>query len=568
MFLHKEIVIDQAPEETVVAVIEEFKLAEIYVEGPLQERLVGNIYRGKVANVLPGMQAAFVDIGLEKNAFLYVEDLFPGKIANFDGEMEKAPAVIPKINDLLKAGQVLTVQVTKEPFGSKGARVTTNITLPGRYLVLMPNMDYIGVSRRIEDERERDRLKKIAREILPAGMGAIVRTVAAGASAAELQEDFNNLHQLWLQIKDKQTQNSPGLIHRDLSLLERVLRDILAEDVSRIVVNSRAAYQRMLEFAQIFAPYLQHKIILKESADLLTEYNILPQIEQALKRKVWLNCGGYLVIDQVEALTVIDVNTGKFVGKTNLADTILKTNLEAAVEIARQLRLRNIGGIVIIDFIDMPEPAHREQVLTTLENELKKDKTKTTVLGITNLGLVELTRKKAGQGLGYVLQKDCPYCQGKGQVLSEETISLKARRQILATAQCTQAPILLVEAHPAVAALLIGTGGSYLTQLEKQTGKQIIVRGLGNIHLEEFKITKVTDEEQLASLATPVREGEILQVRIEEPFAGNPQDGIARLDGYIIIVKDGSSYIGVDLPVEIIKAGRTSAKARIFKGEE
>lgn len=565
--MHKEIVIDQAPEETVVAVIEEFKLAEIYVEGPLRERLVGNIYRGKVANVLPGMQAAFVDIGLEKNAFLYVEDLFPGK-AVLQEEREKAPAVVPKINDLLKVGQVLTVQVIKEPFGSKGARVTTNITLPGRYLVLMPTMNYIGVSRRIEEERERDRLKKIARQILPAGMGAIVRTVAAGASAAELEEDFNNLYQLWLQIKSKQSQNSPGLIHRDLSLLERVLRDILAEDVSRIVVNSRVAYQRTLEFAQAFAPYLQHKINLKEDADLLTEYNIMAQVEQALKRKVWLDCGGYLVIDQVEALTVIDVNTGKFVGRTNLADTILKTNLEAAVEIARQLRLRNIGGIVIIDFIDMPEPAHREEVLKALEDELKKDKTKTTVLGITNLGLVELTRKKAGQGIGHVLQRNCPYCQGKGQVLAEETVSLKARRQIIATAQCTQAPILLVEAHPAVAALLIGTGGTNLRQLEKQTGKKIIIRGLGSIHLEEVKITKVSEEEQLENLATPVREGEILQVRIEEPFAGNPQDGIARLDGYIIIVKNGSSYIGVDLPVKIVKAGRTSAKAEILRGEE
>lgn len=563
--MYKEIIIHQAPEETIVAVLEEFKLVEVYMEGPLNERLVGNIYRGKVANVLPGMQAAFVDIGLKKNAFLYVQDLIPGKEALGEGEKNPSPGSAPPINELLKVGQYVTVQVTKEPFGDKGAKVTTNITLPGRYLVLMPTMDYIGISRRIEAEQERERLKKITREILPPGMGAIVRTVAAGVSAQQLAEDFHHLHRLWLEIKSKEAQQSPGLIHRDLLLSERVLRDTLAEDVSRIVVNSQEVYRQTIEFAGVFAPYLQDKILLKEGADLLTQYNILPQIEQALKRKVWLDCGGYLIIDQVEALTVIDVNTGKFVGRTNLTDTVLKTNLEAAVEIARQLRLRNIGGIVIIDFIDMPDYAHREQVLKTLENELKKDKTRTTNLGITNLGLVELTRKKSSQSISSFFQRDCPYCQGRGQVLSEETVAFKARKQIMTTASSTEAPILLVEAHPAVAALLIGAGGTSLKQLEKRTGKKIVVRGQGSVYIEEIKITPIMEEEQLKAQAAPLRKGEILQVRIEEPFVGNPQDGIARLDGYIIIVKNGSDFIGLDIMVEIVKVSRTAAHAVILK---
>lgn len=560
--MFKEIVVHITPEETVVAVLEEHKLVEIYIERSLNQRLVGNIYRGKVANVLPGMQAAFIDIGLEKNAFLYVEDAFPGRVTGSEEEVDEPQQVRPNIGDLLREGQTITVQVIKEPFGTKGARVTTNITLPGRYLVLMPTLNYIGVSRRIEGESERNRLKAIAGELCRDGIGAIVRTVAAGANADELKEDFNSLYKLWQKIKNRPTGATPALIHRDLELLERVLRDILAEDINRILVNSKEAYQKTQEFAEIFAPYLKYKIVLKE-ADLLKEYNIPAQIEQALKRKVWLDCGGYIVIDQVEALTVIDVNTGKYVGGTTLADTVLKTNLEAAREIARQLRLRNIGGIVIIDFIDMNDNGHRELVLETLEQELKKDRTKTNVLGITQLGLVELTRKKSCQGLGSMLQKDCPYCQGKGKVLSEETVSLKAKRQILATAEYTQAPILLVEAHPKVAALLVGSGGELLNQLEQQTGKKIVVRGLSSIHLEEVKLTQVQNEEQLGELASPVKVGEILQVKVEEPLAANPRDGIARIDGYIINVTGGGAYIGVEIPVEITRVNRTSAKARL-----
>lgn len=565
--MFKEIMIQITADETAVAVIEEHKLVEIYLERSLNQRLVGNIYRGKVANVLPGMQAAFVDIGLEKNAFLYVEDAYPGRVVNAEAEIERMSQNHPHISELLKEEQNVTVQVVKEPLGTKGARVTTNITLPGRYLVLMPTMDYVGVSRRIEQESERNRLKSITQGLCCEGCGAIVRTAALGASQSELQEDFNALYQLWLKIKNRQNQAAPALIHRDLELLERILRDVLTEDVNRLIVNSKEIMQKTLDFAEIFAPYLKHKIMLRETADLLTEYNIPAQIDQALKRKVWLDCGGYIVIDQVEALTVIDVNTGKYVGSTSLADTVLKTNLDATVEIARQLRLRNIGGIVIIDFIDMHDPVHQQQVVEALETELKKDKTKTNVLGITQLGLVELTRKKACRGLESMLQRDCPYCQGKGKIMSQETVSLKAKRQIIATAEYSTSPILYVEAHPSVAALLLGSGGTGIQELEEQLGKRIVIRGLSTIHIEEVKITQLQDEGQLADLAWPVKIGEIHRVKIEEPLQGNPRDGIARLDGYIITVADGGAYLGLDIPVEIIKVNRTSAKAKIIKAE-
>ncbi|NMA14166.1 MAG: Rne/Rng family ribonuclease, partial [Clostridia bacterium] len=409
--MYKEILIKVEPEETAVAVVEDQQLVEIYLERAGSQRLAGNIYKGLVENVLPGMQAAFVDIGLEKNSFLYVEEAIPQRLWEEDEE-EHHPY---SIGEVLKQGQEVLVQIAKEPVGTKGARVTTHLTLPGRYVVLMPTVDYIGISRRIEIESERKRLKSIAEELKPQGMGLIVRTVAEGMSAEEIAIDIKMLTRLWKKIQNRAAHGSaPQLIHKDLELVQRVIRDIFTENVDRVLVNSKENYEKVADILDLTAPGLKNRVAIRDVKDIFFIYDIPGQMEKALKRKVWLKCGGYLILDQMEALTAIDVNTGKYVGTTNLADTVLKTNLEATVEIARQLRVRNIGGIIIIDFIDMDIPQHRALVLDSLENELKKDKTKTNILGFTQLGLLEMTRKKVGQGLAHVLQKDCPFCDGKG----------------------------------------------------------------------------------------------------------------------------------------------------------
>jgi ribonuclease G len=471
--LFKEILIQESGEETIVAILEEHKLAEIYFEKNIENRLIGNIYQGKVANVLPGMQAAFVDIGLDKNAFLYVEDVLPVKPM----QEERLALHAPSIGDLLKVGQTITVQIIKEPLGTKGARVTTNLTLPGRFLVLMPTVDYIGVSRRIESESERNRLKAMAQNLCRDEMGVIIRTVAQNATEAELKEDFAILFLQWQRIKNRiKVSGAPAIVHRDLDLQERILRDLLVEDIERITVNTQSIYTKASDYATVFAPSLKHKISLKENKDILIENNVYDQVDQGLRRKVWLDCGGYLIIDQVEALTVIDVNTGKYVGKTTLSDTVLKTNLQAAVEIAHQLRLRNIGGIIIIDFIDMHETIHQSQVVETLEAEFKKDKTKTHILGITQLGLVELTRKKVHQSLSHVLMKECPYCQGKARILAEDTICKKIQKQVNDNIERTLNPFILIEAHNEIITYLIAQKLEWFVDKEQQFNKKILFK--------------------------------------------------------------------------------------------
>mgnify|MGYP000855555623 CR=1 FL=1 len=495
--MYREILVQVAEEEAKVAVLEDGQLVEIYVERGPNERLVGNIYRGVVKNVLPGMQAAFVDIGLEKNAFLYVEDavsniLWQGAdLSLYDNN----PPVLPNIQDIVKEGQEIVVQIAKEPVGSKGARITTKLTLPGRFLVLMPVVDYIGISRRIEDEAERERLRMIAEEIKPEKMGIIVRTVAEGATQEMLSQDLSNLLKMWERLVQR-AKNTGGaaLLHRDLALVQRILRDIFSDDIQKLSVNSRSVMEEVIEYLEVMDMNLKGKVFLSDTAKLFEKYAVNQQITQALKRKVWLKNGGYIVIDETEALTAIDVNTGKFVGSKNLAETVLLTNCEAAREIARQLRLRNIGGIIIIDFIDMDTEEHRAKVLSILEEELKKDKVKAHVLGITSLGLVEMTRKKVRQSLSSTLEKRCPYCVGKGKVLSEQTVFLALKEELFEVAARSLTGTILVEAHPLVAALLVGSGGLTQQQLEAELGKKIVVRSKEQYHLLEYLIRPLTDE--------------------------------------------------------------------------
>lgn len=560
--MYKEIIVQVVEGETRVAVLENQQLAEIYIERALEQRLVGNIYKGRVENVLPGMQAAFVNIGLDKNAFLYVEDAIPARQA--DDESEKAREIQVSIADVLKAGQEIPVQITKEPIGTKGARVTTHITLPGRYLVLMPTVDYVGISRRIEKDEERERIKSLAEKIKPPGMGLIVRTVSEGMGEEELQPEVRGLVKLWKRIQQRsQSGPTPQLIHKELELIQRILRDIFTDDVDRLLINSPWAHKKVQEWVEIGGPGLKNKVFLVEE-DLFDKYGLDQELERVLKRKVWLKCGGYLVIDQTEALTAIDVNTGKYVGSTNLADTVLKTNLEAAVEIPRQLRLRNIGGIIIIDFIDMDNPEDQAQVLKTLENELSKDKTRSKILGLTQLGLVEMTRKKVQQGLDSILLRACPYCEGKGRVLSEETVMIQARKRILSLAEVTEAPAILVEAYPIVASLLIGSGGSQLRELERRAGKQLIIKGVESFHLENFQVRGVFTQREINDLAVPVKVGQVLELKVEEPHAVNAYDGIARLHGFVLDIEGAGTYVGEQVLVEVTRVYRTYARAKLL----
>ncbi|MGQ9556536.1 MAG: Rne/Rng family ribonuclease [Desulfurispora sp.] len=557
----KEILINVGEEETRVAVLEDRQLVEMYIERAVSQRLVGNIFKGRVENVLPGMQAAFVNIGLEKNAFLYVEDAVPARAPEGQPALSGA-----NIGDILRPGQEVIVQIVKEPIGTKGPRVTTHITLPGRYLVLMPTVDYIGISRRIESDRERERLKDMAARLKPEGMGVIVRTAADGVEEEELRQDVQLLSRLWRKIQQRASHGPvPALLHRDLELVQRILRDVFTEDVARLTIDSRPEYEKVLDLLDITGPKLKFKVFLDERDDLFRRYGIEAELERALKRKVWLRCGGYIVIDQAEALTAVDVNTGKFVGSTNLEDTVLRTNLEAAVEIARQLRLRNIGGIIIVDFIDMQQEEHRRQVLQVLEEEIKKDKTKTNILGITQLGLVEMTRKKVRPSLSEVLQRPCPYCDGRGKVLSEETVGIHFRNYICDLARRTSADTILVEAHPLVAARLIGSGGGNLRDLEHRTGKNLYIRGCQGQHIEDVSVRPLYDQADIQANTLPVTPGQVLEVRIEEPHAVNLHDGIARLDGFILDVEGAGSLVGEVVPVEVSRVHRTYARARLLK---
>lgn len=487
-----EIIVDVGSEETRVALLEDKELVEIYIERPNSERLVGNIYRGKVSSVLPGMQAAFIDIGYEKNAFLYVGDAISQK--EFSEEEELYQDVREyNIDEILRPGQEITVQVIKEPIGTKGPRVTTHITLPGRHVVLLPNADYTGVSRRIESESERNKLKKIAEELKPKGMGLIVRTASEGKSAEDFSHDLNFLLKLWENIKNKEDRGPvPRCIHRDLSLIYRAVRDLFTWDVDKFIINDRQQYAKVLELVDMISPALKYRVeYFGKNYDLFEYYQIESKISRALSRKVWLKCGGYLVVDRTEALTVIDVNTGKYVGGHNLEETVLKTNIEAAKEIAKQLRLRDIGGIIIIDFIDMQEHGHQHMVLDTLKHALKKDRTKSTVVGMTGLGLIEMTRKKVRQELSSIMTVDCPYCDGTGRILSPESIARNVEKQIYNYFNQTIANAIQVEVHPSVAAVLTGSDGENLSRLEDVYNKKIVIKASTGVKHDEIKIKEI-----------------------------------------------------------------------------
>ena len=428
-----EIIINATGEETRVAFLEAGEITELYIDRKRDRGIAGNIYKGKVIRVLPGMQAAFVDIGLEKAAFLYVSEV-SANIEEYAKMMEdetdeariefesdtveavkakKASAVL--IEDLLQEGQEIMVQVIKEPIGTKGPRVTTYITLPGRYLVYMPTIEHIGISRRIEEEAERKRLRELINRLKKPGAGYIIRTVSEGVSNEEFKADIEFLELLWQNIQQKRDKlSAPSLLHTDLDIVFRVVRDLFTPKVDKLVVDSKQEYMQVKEFIDSFLPMLSSRVELYEKDEpIFDAYEVEIEISRALGRKVWLKSGGYIVIDHTEALTAIDVNTGRYVGKRNPEETILKTNLEAVKEIAYQLRLRNIGGIIIIDFIDMLKEKNRKKVFNVLQEALANDKARTNILQISELGLVEMSRKRTREDLLRALCEPCSYCEGK-----------------------------------------------------------------------------------------------------------------------------------------------------------
>lgn len=407
----KRIVVRYEPGASSVALMEEGRLAEFFVEQPEDREKAGNIYKGKVVNVLPGMQAAFVDIGLKKNAFLYIDDLLPV-------HLEKKPKVKPSIMELVKEGQELIVQVKKEPLGTKGARVTTHFTIPGRWVVLLPEADYVAVSRKIESDQERARLKAVGGQIRKPGDGLIIRTVAEGESRDSLAKDLAVLNDIWSGLQRRAADcSSPALLYRDLGMIHRLVRDLFSDSVEELIIDDGRSAQEIGVLLSSMAPELLGRVkVYQGGGSVLKHYGIEEQLERAFRRKIWLENGGYLVVDPTEALTVIDVNTGKYTGTVDLEQTVFETNLEAAEEIARLLRLRDIGGMIIVDFIDMSEESHRKQVTEKLEAAMKKDRTKVQVVGWTKLGLVEITRKKVRPNLDELFSETCPQCSGVGRI--------------------------------------------------------------------------------------------------------------------------------------------------------
>lgn len=508
-----EILVNCIGRETRVALMEGGQLVELHVDRGVDRGYVGNVYLGRVVRVLPGMQAAFVEIGLDRAAFLYVGDIWPQSMdhghedesaADPEGLDEDATVAEeaphretprpgqPAIQDLIKEGEEIVVQVAKDPIGTKGARVTTHITLPGRYLVFMPTVDHVGISRRIGKDRERRRLREFVEKNRPRGAGFIVRTICASQTNQTLKQDMTYLVSIWDKIvAARSAKKAPAPLHLDYGLVLRMVRDSFHEDVERMVVDNQKLYEEVSGFLEEFSPELKEKIHLYKGNDpIFDTFGVETEIHRSLGRKVWLKSGGYLVIDQTEALMAIDVNSGKYVGQGGtLEDTTVKVNLEAAKEVVYQLRLRNIGGIIIIDFIDMDREQNRERVYRVLEEELKRDRARTNVLKISDLGLVQMTRKRVQEDVVRYLSETCTICDGRGSVRSRQTICYEIFRELQRQAvRAVAKDTFYVNAHPTVADMLYGEEFGVLEAVEAKLGKRVVVRAQQHLHPEKYEV--------------------------------------------------------------------------------
>ena len=489
--MSEEILINVTPRETRVAVVENGMLQELHIERGWSRGVVGNIYKGKVQRVMPGMQAAFVDIGLDRAAFLHANDVLRSLPAR-EIEAETGPLPVPPIAELLRDGQDVVVQVLKEPIGTKGARVTTQISIPSRYLVLLPHSTVVGVSVRIEDEGERSRLKGIVSALSAAGSGHgyIVRTNAEGQPADALEEDIAYLARVWSLVEERSGKVKTGsCIYEDLTLPMRAVRDLMRRDVEKVKVDSRETWEKLRTFAAQYVPGLAEKIEhYAGERPVFDLYGVEDEISHALEKEVPLKSGGYLVIDQTEAMTTVDVNTGSFLGQRNLEETVYRTNLEAAQAVARQLRLRNLGGIIIIDFIDMTDAEHRRQVLRTLEKSLARDNAKTTVYDFSPLGLVEMTRKRTVESLQRQLSEPCGACGGRGMLKTPETVTYEVFREITRAVRQFDAQQLLVIASPRVVDLITEEESVAVAELEEFLGKSIRFQADEQYPQEQFDV--------------------------------------------------------------------------------
>ncbi|MFL5886207.1 MAG: Rne/Rng family ribonuclease [Thermoleophilaceae bacterium] len=544
----------------------DFRVAELYIERRGSRSIVGNIYKGKVDNVLPGLEAAFVDIGLDKNGFLHVDDIvMPGVEIARRGRSGKGQ----RIAQLLKPGQEIIVQVMKDPLKTKGARLSMQLSVAGRYLVYVPQGEGVGVSRRLPD-KERDRLRKQAQGLDLLGGGAIIRTAASGAKREDFERELKYLFKLHeiLQKRAKETP-APAMVFQEADLSVRVVRDIFSDQFERAIVDDQKQYERLNSFFTRTAPELLDRVDLwsKDNEPLFESFGIDEVINSTLSRRVDLPSGGYLIINYAEAMTVIDVNSGSFTGRgksARLEDTITRTNLEAADEVVRQLRLRDIGGIIVIDFIDMARARNRDAVLKTLRKSLDEDRTKTYVMEISPLGLVEMTRQNVTDGVREIITKTCPTCDGEGVVLSEETVAIEVERKLRdLVAERPEPEAFLIQVNPRVSAQLVSGPGAPLPQLEEELGRHFHFEGSEALPIDHFAVLMEGKRDEVAQRALPFREGEEVLVRIEEPHMYNEDDGVAKVDGYMIAVTGGIKHLGDQKLVRIDKVGRSAAVATI-----
>ncbi len=509
--MHRKLVINAALHETRVALLEDGNIVELFVERGGEADIAGNIYKGRVQRVLPGIQAAFIDIGLNQAAFIYVDDVLSERIDtlekllnNDEDPPENTPKNesddlsdaenrhVPHIEELIAEGQEIMVQVAKSPIGTKGARVTSHISLPGRFLVLMPTSNHVGISRRIEDLSERSRLKDIVLELRREPFGYIVRTAAENISDEKIASEMTFLSNLWSNIQQKnKTLSAACLLHQELGLSLRAVRDLLINEAESLVIDSRDGYEKILSFLDTYMPSLKENVELHQSIEpIFDAYTLEGDISRALKKKVWLKSGGYIVIEHTEALVAIDVNTGRYVGKHNLEETILKTNLEAVREIAYQVRLRDIGGIIIIDFIDMQKKSNQEKVFHELKEACNKDRSKTHILPMSEMGLIQMTRKRNKKPLSRMLCEPCHYCDGEGYLISKQSICYNIYRDLLRESKDTACSRLTLKVNPKIAELLHGEESRLIADLEKTVGKQIVIYPNPSYHIEEFDITE------------------------------------------------------------------------------
>jgi ribonuclease G len=507
----KEMIISSNGHETMVAILEDDLVAEVFIERERQRGVVGNVYKGRVSKVLPGMQSSFIDVGLERDGFLYVAEVIDTieefeKLAgdedenkgngNRERERERQKT---KIEDLLKEGQEILVQVVKEPLGTKGARLTSHVTMPGRFLVFMPTVDHIGVSRKIESRDERARLRGIVREFREShGFtgGVIIRTAAAGRPREDIVSDLEAFHAIWTDIRHKmESSRAPAVVFREQSLVGKLLRDLLTDEYQAIRIDNEQEYRRVLDLVQVMLPTLVPRVKLySKPFPIFEEYGVQGEIDKALKSKVWLKSGGSIVINQTEALVAIDVNTGRYVGKKSsgrLEDTIVKTNLEAVKEIVRQIRLRDLGGIIVLDLIDMEDRKNRQKVLQAVEQELKKDRSPSKALQVSDFGLVIITRKRVKQSLERVLTEPCPYCSGTGVIKSNATICYEILSEIRKIAPDLNGHRLLIRVNPDIARALKGEENAVLKDLRQTLGREITVKPDLQLHHEQFDVMAV-----------------------------------------------------------------------------